>query len=260
MSYVLLRDDELIRRFEEIDRDNLKDPDQLLCLELMRRAFVVKSSQAFEAVERFYGNMFRYWARTDGFFDDLATRWGDSVADDIVQESYANIMRTLADCLDFEQKFGGKFSNFLGYVRTSIYSTTRDMQRHDRKADSKRKAKHGSAADEGSKGQSSPQARVSLDEIAEVLGAPDSERGLDFAELCTYIESKLTKNQWILFQYIYIFDMRPREIAAAVSSLQMDSHQISSMLYRIHQTLKDDLTVRDMLNLKPSSPNSEQAV
>jgi DNA-directed RNA polymerase specialized sigma24 family protein len=248
MLYISLSDDELIRTFEgESQRKGSGEVDPMLCLEIMQRAFVRKITAVFETVERYYGKLFLYWVWKDPAFRSLAERWGDGLADDVLQEAYANIFRSLRKFVDptaFYDKFDHICRKFLGFMRMCIHSSIQDVLRNDLTSDVK------PAVDSDADGaplRRSANVPISIDAVPDVIGVEDDTGPLQFMEVLNYIRSLLSRKQWLLFYCAYVYDMRPREIAD-LSELSMTAHEVSAALYTIRQRLKDEPRVRDMLS------------
>ena len=246
MSYTLLSDDALIHTFEgESRQKGLGEVDPLLCLELMRRAFVHRVTAIFEAVERHYGKLFLYWVWSDPAFRSLTERWGNELAADVLQETYANLFRTLRKLTDsgaFYQKFDNVCRKFLGFLRMCIHSAIQDVRRDDHTNDV--------SPPPGAAEPTRPQRHnrpLSLDVIPDTFGANDDISG--FPETLRLIRSLLTQSQWHLFYCAYVWEMRPREIAASSPDMAMTARDVTVALYAIRRRLRDDAGLRDMLTM-----------
>ncbi len=246
MSYTLLSDDELIHTFEGESRQiGLGDIDPLLCLELMRRAFVQKITAVFEAVERHYGKLFVYWVWSDPAFRSLSERWGNDLAADVLQETYANLfraMRKLAGPDAFYQKFDHICRKFLGFVRMCIHSAIQDKWRDDRISDVLPPPSPPTAKPDEKRPHNSP---PSIETIPDTVGVADDIDG--FPDTLRHIRSLLTQKQWHLFYCAYVYEMRAREIAASFPELSMTARDVVVALYVIRRRLREDSGLRDML-------------
>ncbi len=241
MSFTSLPDNDLIALFErECKQNGLGAVDAMLCLELMRRAFVQKISEVFEAVERYYGKLFLYWVWSDPAFRGPADRWGNNLAADILQEAYANIMRALrkfADPAAFYAKFDSICRKFLGFVRKCIHSAVQDMRRSDHRADADARP---DATDSNGDAPQPPRTIISLDDIPDAIGVAPNDHEARFDETLAYIQSILNKGQWPLFYCALVLDMRPREIANKYPELGTTARDITVALYAIRKLLKND--------------------
>lgn len=248
MSYTLLSDDELIHRFGAEARQNgLGEIDPLLCLELMRRAFVQKITAVFEAVEGHYGKLFLYWVWNDPTFNSQVERWGNDRAADVLQETYANLfraLRRLAEPGAFYQKFDNVCRKFLGFVRMCIHSAIQDFRRRDDKGDVVPPPSPAEIEHTKRRRHSSP---PSLDAIPDTIGVVDATDG--FTETLGRIRSLLTQKQWHLFYCAYVYDMPPREIAASYPEMDLTARDVVVALYTIRRRLRDDSGLRDMLTV-----------
>jgi len=166
----------------------------------------------------------------------------------VLQETYANLFRSLRKFLDpgaFYEKFDHICRKFLGFVRMCIHSAIQDVHRDDRKGDAEPPP---TTPEAGHDVRRSTATMPSLDAIPDLIGVEDDATPMRFAEMLNHVRSLLTQKQWHLFYCTYVFDMRPREIAASYPALGMKAHDIAAALYTIRRRLKDDLNLRDMLS------------
>lgn len=95
-------------------------------LELLRRAIVEWSPDAFKAVDELYNRLFVSWVVNHPRYDDLRAYAPHLTPEDILQEAYTKLHRTLNKRDDFYAKFP-TIANFMAYCRTTIGNLIQDQ-------------------------------------------------------------------------------------------------------------------------------------
>jgi hypothetical protein len=252
-----LSDDELIICFDEEQKGrHWGTSEQQCCLELMRRAFTERSAIAMEKIDSHFGKLFRDWVRRDPLYAHLVQRFSPEVTEDIIQDTYVNLIRTLGNRTDFNLKFDYLCPKFLGYVHACIHGAIRDLLR----GDGYRFVPPTKNPDESGKTPVTPKPPmiVAIDDFAEIMGSHDNYDGLIYEQVYRRVRAILSDdNEWNLFNYTYRYEMTPRQIVATYSENWDDAHQISVRMNRIRGRLYKDPLLRELFGLEPPNRPSD---
>jgi hypothetical protein len=196
---------------EETDKFNHRQPnDAQYCFELLRRALADGSAEAFTYVYQVYERQVLSWVYGHSRFAQTGED-ADFFAGAALRTFYFALR-------------GPKFDKFpslpqvLAYlklcVHTAIAQYIRDQQ---------------------------PAPTTPLDAIGEVAHTPDLGMRADAAELWAHICRLLPDDRdRLLARYVFMQDLKPRQIVSAHPMQWRDEREISVALYRIRRTLRND--------------------
>lgn len=219
MAVAHLSVDEIAQRCaEETDKFNHRQPsDAQYCFELLRRALGDESNEAFARVYQVYERQVMSWVYSHSRFSQT----GEDA------EYFAGAaLRTFYFALR-----GPKFEKFpslpqvLLYlklcVHTAIAQYIRDQQ---------------------------PTITTPIDEVGEIAHTPDLGTRADAADLWAHIARLLPEERdRQLARYVFMQDLKPRQIVAAYPTQWRDEREVSVALYRVRRTLRGDADLRRWL-------------
>lgn len=189
--------------------------EQPSCYELMRRAFAEYNVDALTHVYQCYEQQVRTWVKGHNHF----ARTGES-AEYFVRKTFSLCYFALR---------GPRFAHFpsvghvLAYLKLSVHSVITQYLRDQRLW------------------------RVSPPST-EALEFSDLSREIQLAEmwtnLCTLLPDERDR---LLARYVFVLDLKPRQIIELYPGLWNDLRELSIALYRIRQVLRSDETFRQWL-------------
>lgn len=112
-------------RDEREKRSSLNKGDEFACLELLRRAIVLWSPEAFEAVNEFYGRQFISWIIGHYRYQEFCNYVPYLNPEDVVQDAYVKLHRALSKRDDFQVRFR-TVAYFMAFCRGAISNCVND--------------------------------------------------------------------------------------------------------------------------------------
>jgi len=221
------------------------------CLELLRRAVVLWTPEAFEAVNEFYGREFIAWVVRHHRYEEFCERVPYLTPEDIVQNAYVKLHRALKKRDDFHTMFPS-VGYFMGYCRGAISNCLNDhlprkskvtpsphpqaseRPRQPRRSPDKRTRPNSTRRDD-----SQDPAIPDPNTLPEVI---DSE--LHWSLTLKYANSLLTESERTVFAYKILNTPTQEQLLQAGKSLE----EINKVWKRIIVILHRDIKLRQMLN------------
>jgi hypothetical protein len=208
--------DELVRRCAaETDKFARRQPhDPQFCFELLRRAFVDGSPDAFTHVYRTYERLALNWVYSHSRFAET----GES-ADYFARLALASFYFALR---------GPKFHQFSGlpqvlkYLKACVHSAIAQYLRDER-----------------------PDSAVALETQNEPGYEPDLGEQAETSELWRHIVRLLPDERGrLLARCAFVLGMKPRQVVAAYPSIWASEREVTVALYRIRALLRQDPELR----------------
>jgi hypothetical protein len=214
---------------EKFSRRQSNDPQ--FCFELFRRALVDGVEDAITRLFQIYERQLRQWVHNHSGF----VHTGED-ADFFVGAA----MRTFYFALR-----GPKFERFpslpqvLQYLKTCVHTAIAQYIRDQQ-----------------------PSATTPIDDATEVAHTPDLGNRADAAELWAYIVRLLPdERDRSLARYVFLQDLKPRQIVALYPQQWGNERDVSVALYRVRRTLRNDpeLVQRAGLQAHPTKVEDSSA-
>lgn len=235
MALANLTDDEVIAQCnEERERKRVTNS---ACLEVLRRAFVGQSSDAFAAVHAFYGNVFISWVVHYSRYEELRSREPYLTPDDVVQDAYRKLLRSLAGC-DFYAKFS-TIAHFMAYAHRTVNNLIEDYLPAKPKPDTlPRPAKD-------------YRQNISLDTnedlermvIDSTSSRTDMDHQINWQILVDYVETLLTPEELAIFKHKILGNPTRSDLARD----GIESDEMERIWKRVRRKLMKDPGLRDMI-------------
>jgi len=217
------------RCVEETEKFNRHQPnDPQFCFELLRRALAEGISEAFTHVYQVYERQVLRWVYSHSRFEQT----GES-ADFFARSALSNFYFALR---------GPKFERFpslpqvMSYLKSCVHTAIVQYLRDQPTF-----------------------ASTPLDDASETAHAPDLGGRVDTAELWAHICRLLPDpRDRLLARYVFIQDLKPRQIVGMYPTQWRDEREVSVDLYRIRRVLRSDAELRRRVGVAPDEPASAQ--
>ena len=211
---------------EKFSRHQANDPQ--FCFELLRRALADGAPEAFTRVYRNYERQVLSWVYSHSGF----AQTGES-ADFFARSALSTFYFALR---------GPKFAQFtslakvLTYLKLCVHTAIMQYLRDQR-----------------------PSATTRLDEAGDLAHTPDLDNRADAAELWAHICRLLPdQRDRLLARYVFLQDLKPRQIVSAHPTQWGGEREVSVALYRIRRLLRNDAELRRLAGLPPDASANER--
>lgn len=221
---------ELVRRCgeetEKFSRRQENDPQ--FCFELMRRALADESHEAFAYIFRVYERQVLIWVHSHSHFASTGEE-----AEYFVSSAFSAL---------YFARHGERFSGFgglpqvLSYLKLCVHTSIMQYLRDQKTA-----------------------SLTGLDTIHELGETPELDAEVSATELWNYICTRLPdERNRRLARYVFIDDLKPRQIVKLDRSEWRDEREVTVAIYRLRQLLRGDSDLRRHAGLVGSETPDER--